>query len=203
VYFLSAKDVRDGGVSFDAPLFIDEETAAKARSRCDPEQNDLLIVSRGATVGRMCVVNTDKLFCLLGSVILIKPNDAVQSNYFLSALKSPFVNKKIVGVSGATAQQAIYLRDIQHVPVPVCSPIEQSQIVEELESKLSEVDQLELTLTTALQQAEALRQSILKKAYAGQLVTQDARDEPAAALLARIKTEREQVVKPKRGKASV
>jgi len=195
VYFLSAKDVKHDGVSFDDPLFIDEETAKKARLRCDPERNDILIVSRGATVGRKCIVNTDERFCLLGSVILVKAIAAVQSRYFLSALKSPLVNKRIVGVSGATAQQAIYLRDIQHVPVPVCSSLEQLKIVEELESKLSEVDQLELTIIISLQQAEALRQSILKRAFAGLLVPQDPHDEPASKLLARIKAERATVVK--------
>ena len=60
-----------------------------------------------------------------------------------------------------------------------------------LETRLSEADQLDQTLTTSLQQAEALRQSILKKAFSGQLVAQDTNDEPAAALLARIKAERE------------
>jgi type I restriction enzyme S subunit len=39
----------------------------------------------------------------------------------------------------------------------------------ELESKLSEADQLDQTLATALQQVDALRQSILKKAFRGQL----------------------------------
>ncbi|UOA09703.1 restriction endonuclease subunit S [Methylobacter sp. S3L5C] len=70
VYFLSAKDVREEGVSLDDPLFISEETAKKALQRCNPEYGDLLIVSRGATVGRMCKVNIDEKFCLLGSVIL-------------------------------------------------------------------------------------------------------------------------------------
>ena len=60
---------------------------------------------------------------------------------------------------------------------------------------MSEVDQLELTLATSLQQAEALRQSILKKAFAGLLVPQDPHDEPASALLARIKAERATVAK--------
>ena len=60
---------------------------------------------------------------------------------------------------------------------------------------MSEVDQLELTLTASLQQAEALRQSILKKAFAGLLVPQDPHDEPASKLLARIKAERATVVK--------
>jgi type I restriction enzyme S subunit len=77
VFFLSAKDIREDGVSLDDPLFISQETAEKALQRCDPEKGDVLIVSRGATVGRMCTVNIDDVFCLLGSVILIKPVGAV------------------------------------------------------------------------------------------------------------------------------
>ena len=71
VYFLSAKDVREDGVSFDDALYINNETAEKALAKCNPEYGDLLMVSRGATVGRTCVVRTYEQFCLLGSVILI------------------------------------------------------------------------------------------------------------------------------------
>jgi type I restriction enzyme S subunit len=71
-------------------------------------------------------------------------------------------------------------------------------IIEKLESCLSEVDQLDQTITTALQQAEALRQSILKKAFSGQLVPQDPSDEPASVLLERIRVEKAALsVKPK------
>ena len=83
-------------------------------------------------------------------------------------------------------------------PVRVCSTLEQVEIVSQLESKLSEADQLDQTLTTALQQADVLRQSILKKAFCGQLVKQDKNDEPAAALLERIRTER--TTSPARGR---
>lgn len=82
------------------------------------------------------------------------------------------------------------LDDIRNYPVPMCSLPEQEQIVQNLESRLSEIDNLDQTITNALQQAETLRQSILKKAFSGQLVSQDPNDEPAAALLARIKAER-------------
>ena len=71
--------------------------------------------------------------------------------------------------------------------VPFMSTQEQEQIALELESKLSEADQLDQTLATALQQADALRQAILKKAFCGQLVAQDPNDEPATALLERIR----------------
>jgi type I restriction enzyme S subunit len=121
VYFLSAKDIRDHGVSFEDPLFISQETAERAWLRCNPEKGDILIVSRGATVGRMCVIKTDERFCLLGSVILLKVNSCIDSYYLTYILKSPTSNRKLIGVSGSTAQQAIYLRDIQDIPVPLCS----------------------------------------------------------------------------------
>lgn len=92
--------------------------------------------------------------------------------------------------SSGGVQPNLNLGIVENTLFPMCSIEEANSVVETLERKLSEVDQLDQTLTTALQQAEALRQSILKKAFSGQLVAQDASDEPAAALLARIKAER-------------
>jgi type I restriction enzyme S subunit len=74
--------------------------------------------------------------------------------------------------------------------IPLCSQPEQLAVTGELEAKLSEVDQLDQTISASLQQAEALRQSILKRAFSGQLVPQDPKDEPASVLLARIKAEK-------------
>jgi type I restriction enzyme S subunit len=62
--------------------------------------------------------------------------------------------------------------------------------VEEIESRLSVADKIEETITQSLKQAEALRQSILKKAFSGKLVPQDPNDEPAEKLLALIKAEK-------------
>ncbi len=188
--FSSAKDIREGGISLIDPLYITKSTAREARLRCDPEKGDILIVSRGATVGRMCIVDTDVTFCLLGSVILIKVSDPIDSRFLIDALKSPEINRRVVSSSGATAQQAIYLRDIQHVVVPVCSEEEQQEITRLLDEKLSICRDCGTAIETELQRAESLRQSILKKAFTGQLVPQDANDEPASALLGRIKAER-------------
>ena len=79
------------------------------------------------------------------------------------------------------------------MPVALCSKSELHQIVQEIESRLSIADNLEQTITTALQQAEVLRQSILKKAFTRELVPQDPNDEPAEALLARIREEKKKM----------
>ena len=79
---------------------------------------------------------------------------------------------------------------LSKVQLPVCSSDEQREIVSIIESKLSEIDALDSELDIQLAKAETLRQSILKKAFSGQLVPQDPNDEPASELLARIQAEK-------------
>ena len=105
-----------------------------------------------------------------------------------------------MGLSGSTAQQAIYLRDIKHLNVPVCSLAEQHEIVRLLEERFATINQQEQKIDSALNQAETLRQSILKKAFNGQLVLQDPNDEPATVLLNRIRSNREKTTKNKQSK---
>ena len=84
-------------------------------------------------------------------------------------------------------------QEILHgVPVPLCNEIEQEEVFRQIDQQYSIIDQLDQTIVNALQQAEALRQSILKKAFSGQLVPQDPNDEPASVLLERIRAEKAQ-----------
>lgn len=72
--------------------------------------------------------------------------------------------------------------------------------VQKIESRFSVVEKMEQTIKESLQKAEALRQSILKRAFEGKLVPQDETDEPASELLARISAEREAATPAKRGR---
>jgi type I restriction enzyme, S subunit len=65
---------------------------------------------------------------------------------------------------------SINLTILSGLSLPLCSLEEQQLIVSELESKLTVCDKLEETISQSLQQAETLRQSILKKAFEGKLV---------------------------------
>ena len=68
---------------------------------------------------------------------------------------------------------------------------EQRRIVAEVERRLSVIQQAEATVEASLQRAERLRQSILRRAFAGELMPQDPDDEPASVLLERIRAQRE------------
>lgn len=80
-------------------------------------------------------------------------------------------------------------------PVPIPSMEEQEKIIIEIDRVTTIMDSFENKIEIALSESEALRHSILKKAFSGKLVSQDPNDEPASELLARIETEREQVEK--------
>lgn len=92
-------------------------------------------------------------------------------------------------VSG-TAQPKLSQSSLNKIPVPYCSLQEQVFIVDELDSQFSVIDNLEQTIESGLQKSEALRQSILKKAFEGKLLRQDSNDEPTTEMLKRIQAER-------------
>lgn len=190
VFLLSAKDTREHGVVFDDPKFVSAADAQRFRKRCDPEKGDILMVSRGATVGRASVVQVDTMFCLMGSVILLKVHPLVSSDYLNFNLRSTAVKGQMTVLSGSTAQQAIYLRDLKTMPIALPPAPEQVRIAGQVSTALSLADQCASESTRAARRALRLRQAILKWAFGGKLVDQDPNDESAKALLARISSER-------------
>ena len=78
---------------------------------------------------------------------------------------------------------------LSNVEIPLCSTFEQKSIVTKLQSFFSAISRLECEIASELKRSEALRQSILKKAFSGKLVAQEPDDEPASVLLERIRAE--------------
>ena len=69
----------------------------------------------------------------------------------------------------ATAQKNINLDTLENLVVPYCGKVEQDEVEQEIESRMSVCDDIDRTIELFLQQAEALRQSILKKAFEGDI----------------------------------
>jgi len=103
--------------------------------------------------------------------------------------------------TGTTGRKKLTKNALMNAQIKICSLSEQVLIVSEIESRLSVCDKLEESINQSLMQAEALRQSILKKAFEGKLVPQDPNDEPASVLLKRIRAEREKSIVVKKSRA--
>lgn len=91
------------------------------------------------------------------------------------------------------------LERIKPLPFPLPPLAEQERIVNEVERHLSVIDELAATVDVGVRRAQRLRQAILRRAFEGKLVPQDLRDEPASALLERIRLEREATGRPSGG----
>jgi len=171
---------------------------------------DLLTIrSNGSVslVGKCALIrDKDEKFLYAGYLIRIRPLRGIFKGSFLyyvlssSALRSQieFKAKSTSGVNNINSNE------LKALVLPACSLGEQHQIVQEIESRFSVVEKMEQTIEESLQKAEALRQSILKRAFEGKLVPQNPDDEPASELLARIRAEREAASHiPKRGRKKV
>lgn len=143
-------------------------------------------------VGKTSIYKGERPALFAGYLVRINQIEEIASGPYLTYfLNSPIASEhgKIVKTDGVN-QSNINASKLQEYPFPYCSPAEQAEIVRLLDTHLEAAKALAVEIDDALTRADALRQSILKKAFSGQIVPQDPTDEPAADLLARIKVEK-------------
>ncbi|MDP2683153.1 MAG: restriction endonuclease subunit S [Deltaproteobacteria bacterium] len=134
---------------------------------------DLIVSCSGVTLGRICEIPDDAKPGVINQALLrirLKHN-LILNKYFVLHFRGAFFQRKIFDQSQGTAMpNLVGIKDFKEIEMLI-PPIEQQQkIIEELESKLTVCDKIEETISQSLQQAETLRQSILKKAFEGRLV---------------------------------
>lgn len=169
VLLLSARNVQHGYLDLTNVDYVPEEEYIRISKRCKPEHDDILISCSGS-VGRVSRVPANLKFSLVRSVALVKLNkEKATAKFFEYLLQSPQLQRQIEKGKKATAQANLFLGPIKNLEVLDCSIEEQNKIVQEIESRLSVADKMEESISQSLQQAEALRQSILKKAFEGRL----------------------------------
>ncbi|QVM87855.1 restriction endonuclease subunit S [Pseudomonas lalucatii] len=98
------------------------------------------------------------------------------------------------------AQPNLNLNKVREIGISLPPLDEQTEIVRRVEQLFAFADQLESKVQTAQARIDLLTQSLLAKAFRGELVPQDPNDEPASVLLERIRAQRAAQPKARRGR---
>ena len=126
----------------------------------------LAMIGEGKTRGQAAILNIPAAHNQNTAAILVSKTPC-SPKYIYYFLQMNYENTRRVG--SGNNQKALNKERVRALRFPFASFEEQKIIVEEIESRFSVCDSIEKTVDSALQQAEAMRQSILKKAFEGEL----------------------------------
>ncbi|MGX8281321.1 restriction endonuclease subunit S [Xanthomonas oryzae] len=139
--------------------------------------------------------------CHQNHLIRWRSNGAALPEFVMIYLSSPQGRSDLMKVAkSTTGLHTLSISKISSVRLPVADMEQQQAIVRRVEQLFAYAEQLEAKVAAAQQRIDALTQSLLAKAFRGELVPQDPSDEPASVLLDRIRARRAATPKPKRGR---
>ncbi len=125
-----------------------------------------LCITIAANIAETAFLGIDA--CFPDSVVGFTAFDFVLPEYVKYFIESQKV--RLWTFAPATAQKNINLTTLENLVIPYCNVTEQQEIINEIESRLTVYANIENTVTSALAQASAMRQSILKQAFEGRLI---------------------------------
>jgi type I restriction enzyme S subunit len=174
------------------PLFIDTSDV----KRIDPEisgqyqrtvlHGEEVLVNVRGTLGGVAVVPPELRQWNISREVAVVPIKGVLPSFIAFWIASTASQNWLTGVAKGAAYTGINIEDLRLLPVPLPSISEQNEIVRRVSKFFGIANQIEARYAKAKAQVDRLTQSILAKAFRGELVPQDPNDEPADVLLGRL-----------------
>ncbi|MEW2622717.1 restriction endonuclease subunit S [Streptomyces sp. NPDC048106] len=131
-------------------------------------------------------------------LIRVRPGGEILPRYLELVWNSPLVVDQLREVARSTSGlYTLSTAKVKSVKIPVPSMSDQKSLVEDADAWETSVDSVRDTLRAAKLRSHLLRQSILRRAFSGSLISQDPVDEPASSIRERIRSAREQAGKRK------
>lgn len=167
---LRTTNFKRGKLDLSEKNYVTKETFDIRNARLVPLPGDVLYSREGAILGIACIIPEDTYVCLGQRMMLLRPSEKLNNRYLMHYLNSPAVTTFVASITGGSASPHVNVGDIKAFMIPRPDIRVQEQIVMEIDSRISVCDSIEQTVDAALQQAEAMRQSILKDAFEGGMI---------------------------------
>lgn len=160
------------------------------------QKNDLLFVEGNGSldqIGRVALWDGSIPRCVhQNHLIKFRAGRSVMPAYVLFQMMSPEGRTQLVEKSTSTSGlNTLSISKISDLAIPVPPLAEQQEIVRRVEALFALADRIEARFQKAKAQVDRLTQSLLAKAFRGELVPQNPNDEPAEKLLERIRAQRQ------------
>lgn len=165
---INPQHIKSGKILLNASVTVSEEKA-RDLSAYRLQTNDIIMGRRGE-MGRAAAITDveNGWLCGTGSILFrLKPN--FDAGFYAQILSSPDVVHYLEEHATGTTMKNLNEDIVQYIPVPFVTAEMQRDITVKMDCKMSVCDSIEQTVDIALQQAEAMRQSILKNAFEGRL----------------------------------
>lgn len=189
--FIMAQNVRSGRFNPSPRQPVDPPPDDPERSRTEVKLNDILVTIVGANTGNSCRINThlvENYVCQ--SVGLLRPVIAETSAFFEVYMTAPSgAQARFKEMMYGAGRPHLSFDQLRSIPIPLPPLHEQSQVAVEMRDHAIDDTSEETGSVSVGDEFADLRQSILHAAFSGRLVPQDPADEPAAALIARLRAE--------------
>ena len=201
--FLKVYNVVGQQVDFEyRPQFVSSAVHYGELRKSIAHPGDVVMNIVGPPLGKVAVVPDDfSQWNLNQALTLFRPSERITTKwlyYFLCGGDS--VQSVINETRGSAGQVNISLSQCRAFMIPVPPLEDQRRIVAQVERAFAEIDRLAAEAGSARRLLDRLDQTILAKAFRGELVPQDPADEPAGVLLDRVRAERAAAPKPARGR---
>jgi len=170
-YFLSAKDIKGGTLSYQGARQITKADFEETHRRTNLEPGDILITNSG-TIGRMAIAPQDSKTSkttFQKSVAILKPKREILDSRFAYHCLSTALSR-FVTMSAGAAQKNLLLRDLRGYRFPLPESIKNQKVVAaSLDALAAKTQRLTQLYNQKLAALSELKKSLLHQAFSGEL----------------------------------
>lgn len=155
-------------IDFSDTFKVPREYFEGLKANRKPQRGDILYTVTGS-FGIPVIVEGNTEFCFQRHIGLIRPKTNIDSRWLNYLLLSPQVFQQANERATGTAQKTVSLKVLRSITIPLIPPAKQREDADKLDAVLAEVQRFEAIYEQKLDALAELKQSILQKAFSGEL----------------------------------